>query len=167
MDASNTSVIFTDEFKKKTKTKVSQRRKAELRLKKLVESNENGKLMAAKNRYQVAEIVGYPPQSANGYGWVLGAIKRGYIHERVVGIINDKMEYEYTLGKTELRKSGKKPQPKKTPEPVILDHADVEPKVLAIAQSKAIIRTHSFMVELTGYSATDIATIINNLTKGE
>ena len=82
---------------------LSNKKKGELRTKKLKELAESGKLSMIRTRGDLAEAVGYPYAQRNnaGYQWVHYRIERGELKETLVGYTdNGSAEYEYQyLGK--------------------------------------------------------------------
>ena len=84
-------------FRKETKEKMEQglRGKAlgRVRLEKLKELSDNGKLSGAKNRLDVAHLLGYTEENASnrgaGYGWVSNMVSKGYLVEAVNGFDRD------------------------------------------------------------------------------
>lgn len=93
-------LIFTKETKEKMNKELTRRERGKLRYNKLKELADNGKLSLAKNRTEVANLVGMPNDGATktGYKWVSGLIRNGYIKETIIGIgRNGKMEFEYSL----------------------------------------------------------------------
>ena len=93
----NGTVIFSKDFLKKTKTNITPTQKGNLRTEKIAEAERSGRLSLAKNRTEVAEIVGIPenqPSVANA--WVYRQIKIGKLSETLVKFDeNNKPEYEY------------------------------------------------------------------------
>ena len=93
-------LIFTKETKEKMNKELTKREKGKLRYNRLEELAGNGKLALAKNRTEVAHLVGMPDDgpTKTGYKWVSGLVRNGYIKETIVGIgRNGKMEFEYSL----------------------------------------------------------------------
>lgn len=86
--------------KKQEKTVMERGRELFGRLKDLA---KDGTLEKARNRADVATLVGYPSdQSKAGYSWVSNLIKRGYLKERIVGVTpSGGMISQYTLGDEE------------------------------------------------------------------
>ena len=74
--------------------------RGKLRWEKLKEAEDNGKLLMAKNRYEVANMAGFTTtEKKKGYNWVSNMIRRGQLQEHIYSIGgNGKMEYEYKLG---------------------------------------------------------------------
>lgn len=91
-------LIFNNKTKEFTESNLKPKEKGRLRWQKLKECNENGSLMSARNRYEVANLA-YFTDRKKGYSWVANMIRRNHIKEVIYGI-NDRgiMEYEYHLG---------------------------------------------------------------------
>ena len=98
-------LTFTKETQEKMEKGLSKRQRGKLRYQKLVEIANNGRLSIAKNRREVARLVGYMPgQEHSGYSWVTNMINRGHLKETVVGSgRHGYLEYEYTLGSNKPR----------------------------------------------------------------
>ena len=97
MNVSN--FILTKETKEKMSKKISDRRKGELRMDKLKELAESGKLAMIKNKGDLAEAVGFPhsKRSTSGYQWVKYRVDRGDLNERFLGYKDGIAEYEYSM----------------------------------------------------------------------
>lgn len=93
----NGTVIFSKDFLKKTKTNITHKQKGNLRIEKIAEAERSGQLSLAKNRIEVAEIVGIPKnQPAVANAWVYRQIKMGKLSETLVKFDeHNKPEYEY------------------------------------------------------------------------
>ena len=107
-------LIFTKETKEKMNKELTRKEKGKLRYNKLEELADNGKLALAKNRTEVANLVGMPDNgpTKTGYKWVSGLVRNGYIKETVTGIgRNGKMEFEYSL--TSKKPNYELPKPKR------------------------------------------------------
>lgn len=77
---------------------LTNQKKGELRLKALREFANSGRLAFCKNRYQIAEGVGFPPEQVGkaGYQWVQYNIRKGVLREQITGLTNyGTAEYEY------------------------------------------------------------------------
>lgn len=93
-------LIFTKETKDKMEQGLNKLQRGKLRWEKLKEAEDNGKLLMAKNRYEVANMAGFTTtEKKKGYNWVSNMIRRGQLQEHIYSIGgNGKMEYEYKLG---------------------------------------------------------------------
>lgn len=78
---------------------LTNKRRGELRMKKLEELAKSGKLAMIRNRGDLAEAVGYSykQRSKTGYQWVHYKVKKGVLQETLVGYTNGIPEYEYKL----------------------------------------------------------------------
>lgn len=96
MDISNLTI--TKETRNEMGKQLSKTKKSELRLAKLRELAESGKLKFIKTRGDLAEAVGYPymQRSTSGYSWVNYQIQKGILKERITGYGDSGLaEYEY------------------------------------------------------------------------
>ena len=93
-------LIFSKETKKKMDKSLNALELGKLRFNRLKELQEDGKLGYAKNRYELAKLLGFTDQQKKkGYQWVSNNIRRQHVIERVVGINKKgKMEFEYSVG---------------------------------------------------------------------
>lgn len=110
-------LIFTKETKEKMNKELTRKEKGKLRYNKLEELADNGKLSLAKNRIEVANLVGVPDNgpTKTGYKWVSGLVRNGYVKETVTGIgRNGKMEFEYSLTSKKPNYEFPKPKSKST-----------------------------------------------------
>lgn len=84
------------------KNHMSTKQKGKIRYSKLEESAKNGNLAKATNRFEVANLVGYPQhERMRGYSWVSNLISKHYLSE-VISHYNKKTKrpvYSYYLGK--------------------------------------------------------------------
>lgn len=84
-------------FRKETKDKMEQglygKALGKARLEKLKELANSGKLSTAKDRLDVAHMLGYTEETASnrsvGYGWVSSMISKGYLIESINGFNKD------------------------------------------------------------------------------
>jgi len=93
----NGRVIFTKDFLKKTEQPLTRKQLGELRMKKIIEAEKDGRLAQAKNRTEVAELVGIPKERISvANTWVHRKISLGYMTETLVKFDkNNRPEYEY------------------------------------------------------------------------
>lgn len=92
-------VTISEETIKKAET-ISNRRKGELRMKRLEEIASNGTLQKCKSRFDVAKACGYTDkQKPAGYAWTKNLVKTGKLVERLAGRnpYTNLAEYEYSL----------------------------------------------------------------------
>jgi hypothetical protein len=150
-------VTLTKETKEKLKQPMGRLRKNELRWQKLEEADSNGKLQRAKNRADVANIIGITNYN-NGYAYVTRLIQKKSLIETIVDFNGRRAVYEYSLGtkpehgyvvRTKLAKLDKvqsKPAIMKEPLP------QVEPKteagmVVTITQKDMVIKVENIKVD--------------------
>ena len=89
---------FTKETEDKMNKKLTAKERGKLRWQKLEEANEKGRLAMCKNRYEVANLAGYPENKRReGYMWVTGLINRGKISEVMSGKNGLYYEYNYFI----------------------------------------------------------------------
>lgn len=90
-------LIFTKETKEKMEQGLNATQRGVLRWNKVKESEDDGRLMLAKNRHDVANIAGFTENNKmRGYQWVSNMISRGHLREIPLGVNrNKKMDYEY------------------------------------------------------------------------
>lgn len=109
-----------------------------LRFEKLKELERDGKIGYAKNRYELAKMLGFTEQQKkSGYQWVSNNVRRKHIVEHISGLNKyGKMEFEYSVGtepdfdrkhanKARWEKSGKNKATKnikKSAEPISLNN---------------------------------------------
>lgn len=93
-------LIFSRETKEKMNKGLDALELGKLRFNKLKELEENGRLGQARNRYELARLLGFTEQQKKkGYQWVSNNVRRQHIIERVTGINKKgKMEFEYSVG---------------------------------------------------------------------
>lgn len=167
MDA---TVTFSKEFKAKTNKALGNVERRELRIKRLVEADKDGRLAKAKTRYDVGALAGFTEaQRTSGYLWTYHLIKDGILKEHIMNYTKDgHAEYEYHVSmpkkdsvvkKSSVVDKGIQEAVKEFPQ-VILPVEDG-------AGRKAVLRTNDITVELTGYTASELAVILKTLAKGE
>ena len=93
-------LTFSRDTKDKLEKGLTKKQRGELRFNRLKEAEANGSLQKAKNRIEVAHLVGYTDeQYKTGYSWVCNMLARKHLIERIGGLgANGKVEYEYTIG---------------------------------------------------------------------
>lgn len=157
MNVSN--FILTKETKEKMGKQISLRRKGELRLAKLRELAESGKLSMIKSKGDLAEAVGYPYSSRNGsgYQWVKYKIDQGWLTEKLTGYEDGIPVYEYQFidkNKEMTEKKVKQPTP-------VLTNAPKETSGTVIT-----ITNNDTTIKLDNVSTDVIIEIIKMITKG-
>ena len=140
-------VVITEDTMNKAQKKLTNRRKGELRLQRLRELSESGKLAMIKSRADLAMAVGftYDQRFKGGSQWVVYNVKKGIIRESLVGYTNHgTAEYEYHFVEPDTIKKAPRKNAKKTveksepntlvdkiPTPIITDTSASEVQVLA------------------------------------
>lgn len=94
-------IIFKKETQEAMEKGLSVRQRGKLLFSRLQELDNNGMLSKAKNRADVATMVGYTAEQAKaGYAWVSNLIRRGNLHETILEWTpSGKMVAEYHVGK--------------------------------------------------------------------
>lgn len=92
-------LLFSKETKEKMKKGVNARERGKLRYQRLVELANDGRLAVAKNRNEVANMVGIISKpNTTGYNWVTNMIRGGHLTETLMALGDGgKPEYEYHL----------------------------------------------------------------------
>lgn len=89
-------VILTKETKEKMEKGLNLKQKRELRINKLKELDEEGKLSRATCRLDITKMLGFSGGYDAGYTWVSSIVKEGILEEVFLGFDkNGKPEYEY------------------------------------------------------------------------
>lgn len=165
MNVSN--LVITGETMEKTNKPLSNRKKSELRMQKLKELAESGKLSMIRTRGDLAEAVGYTysQRSNAGYQWVHYKIERGELIETLVGYTdNGAAEYEYQyIGKPKkvapLAGNFKVVEPK-----VVIEEKAEEPTVLATNTVVTIYRGET-TIAIENISDTALVNVIKEFVK--
>lgn len=124
----NGRVIFTKDFLKKTEQSLTHKQLGELRNKKIIEAEKDGRLAQARNRTEVAELVGISKDRvAVANAWVYRQITLGKMTETLMKFDkNHKPEYEYHFYENKVVKT----QAKKKPTAIV--KPEVKPEVKPI-----------------------------------
>lgn len=95
-------MIFTKETKKAMTKNMPIRKRGEIYFNRLKELEKDGTLSKAKNRADVARLVGYSSEQARaGYSWVSNMVRRGHLTETIRSWSpSGRMEAEYHLSGT-------------------------------------------------------------------
>ena len=128
-------VFITKETMNKAEKPLSNREKGKLRLKKLYEIAENGKLMDAKTKTQVGLLCGYNEnEKALACSWTTYLINKGVLIERLSGRnkYTNLPEYEYSLA----GKKAEAPAKKETP---IAQYQDASGITLQVKKNDIVI----------------------------
>lgn len=90
-------LFFSKDTQEKMNQELTPAQKSKLRWEKLKDAEDRGILHKAKNRYEVANLVGFPETERNrGYQWVANLIRRHHLTETTLGISkNGRLEFEY------------------------------------------------------------------------
>lgn len=119
--------------------KITNKQKGKLRMDRLREVSKSGKLAFAKNRNDVAEMVGYLPGQNGGYQWVLYNIQKGVLKEEIVKYNNyGRAEYFYTFNDPE-EKNEKKTEKIAAEQPQIIISDEEKPIVITIYKGETTI----------------------------
>lgn len=146
-------IIFKKEIQEAMEKGLSVRQRGKLLFSRLQELDNNGMLSKAKNRADVATMVGYTTEQAKaGYGWVSNLIHRGNLNEIVQEWTpSGKMVAEYHVAKspdydyqeTKRRRDSKK----KHAEQVARELANWQKQAPILAEEKAA--TNPIKIEIT------------------
>lgn len=92
-------ITFTKETKEKMRKRLSNREKGKLRYDRIKELEDQGLLVKASNRKDIARMGGYTSQqNKQGASWVSNLIKSGYLTETLLGrSSNGKKLFEYHM----------------------------------------------------------------------
>ena len=138
--------------------KITNKQKGKLRMDRLREAAKSGKLAFAKNRNDVAEMVGYLPGQNGGYQWVLYNIQKGVLKEEIVKYNNyGRAEYIYTFNDPE-------DKTKKTIEKMVAE----QPQIIISDEEKPIMITiykGDMTISLENITAEMAADIIKSIVK--
>lgn len=94
MNVSN--FTLTEETMNRINKPLTYQEKGALRRKKLREIAESGKIKFAKNRKELANMMGFDPTKQGGYQWVGYNVKNGWLKETITGYTSEGYaEYEY------------------------------------------------------------------------
>lgn len=132
----NGRVIFSKDFLNKTQQPLTHKQLGELRVQKIIEAEKDGRLAKARNRTEVAELIGISKDRvAVANSWVYRQISLGYMTETLLQFDkNHRPEYEYHFYEnkilkpkhTKTKNHGVKtpivkpqPQPEVKPQPVV------------------------------------------------
>lgn len=111
----NGRVIFTKDFLNKTQKPITHKELGELRVQKIIEAQNDGRLTKARNRLDVGELVGISrDRVAVANSWVYRQISLGYLTETLLQFDKNHLpEYEYHYYENKLAKSKSKSKSKK------------------------------------------------------
>ena len=134
---------------------LNTKKKGELRMERLKQLADSGKLAMIKTRGDLAEAVGYTYQQRHslGYQWVHYRIKKGVIKETLTGYRNGMPEYEYEL-------IGHEPAVKIQQQPQVIINEDQKQAAITIYHGDTTIA-------LENINDNTIIEIVKAITKGE
>lgn len=155
-------VIFTNQLKEKTMSKLTRRRKGELRVERLMDAELNGALQKVTKRVDVGHLVGIE-NSQDAHRWVHNAIKRGILTETIAGYKNGRAVYEFHAVNP-ASKSVKVAKPIVIPvtEPVITNVEETTTQVLNEGVT-VTLSTKNINVEIKNATAEYVVALINGL----
>ena len=150
-------VSFTKETREQLEKGLTRRQAGKLRFNRLKELDDEGKLSAAKNRWDIASMVGLGGVKA-GYGWVSNLIGRGHITETLLGTApNGKLEYEYHIVREPSYNTHKGASPK-------VENKVSVAKVEATAdKTKMVIKYKELVIEIDNVSEAIVTSVIAKL----
>lgn len=127
----NGRVIFSKDFLNKTQQPLTHKELGELRVKKIIEAENDGRLSQARNRTEVAELVGISKDRvAVANSWVYRQISLGKMTETLLQFDKNHIpEYEYHYYENKVAKSqSKKPTNHGVKAPVVKPTPVVKPE---------------------------------------
>ena len=150
-------VSFTKETREQLEKGLTRRQAGKLRFKRLKEHDDEGRLSAAKNRWDLASMVGLGGVKA-GYAWVSNLINRGHITETLLGTApNGKLEYEYHIVREPSYNTHKVASPK-------VENKVSVAKVEATAdKTKMVIKYKELVIEIDNVSEAMVTSVITKL----
>lgn len=162
MDA---TVTFSKEFKAKTNKALGNIEKRELRIKRLVEADKDGRLAKAKTRYDVGALAGFTKaQRTSGYLWTYHLIKDGILKEHIMNYTKDgHAEYEYHVSMPKQAETKAEPvtvkdtAPQFEPKKQVVTLTNVHPKVT--------IKLSHIELVIEDMPLKDIAALVHTLDK--
>lgn len=110
----NARVIFSKDFQEKMNKPLTSFDIGKLRWKRIEELDENGGLEKISNRYELCEAIGMTHEQAKttGASYASNLIRRKHLRESVIGVVDGKMKYQYSIIKAPTfgkhRKRGRK-----------------------------------------------------------
>ena len=151
------TVTFTEAFKEKTSEKLTNKALGELRKKELIKADSDGRLMAAKTRWDVARIGGFDGEKRRvaGLGWVGRMVNQGLLSETLIGVSRDGVsEFEYHL-------KGLQPKDKPTSKPKEIEVVK-EPAKVKLAMS-LIHGDNEVRFDVEGVDVAFVTDIVKNM----
>ena len=183
----NARVIFSKDFQEKMNKPLTSFDIGKLRWKRIEELEENGKLGEIKNRYELCLAVGMTPEQAKvaGASYASNLVRRKHLRESVVGLVDGKMAYKYSIIKAptfgKRRKRGRKAKntipdyPKQTQFLNIVDNTEgqtyeakalqEEVKVVAEAKPQIIVRYGKVELEFNAASVLYVVELVKKLNE--
>lgn len=183
----NARVIFSKDFQEKMNKPLTSFDIGKLRWKRIEELEENGKLGEIRNRYELCLAVGMTPEQAKvaGASYASNLVRRKHLRESVVGLVDGKMTYKYSIIKAPTfgrhRKRGRKTKntipdyPKQTQFLNITEPTEgqtyeakalqEEVKVVAEAKPQIIVRYGKVELEFNAASVLYVVELVKKLNE--
>lgn len=155
-------LTFSDEFKEKTKKKLSPQVVGKLRWNRLVEADKDGALQKATKRSDVAKIAGIMNYK-NGYTWVASMIRQGVIKETITGYEHGRAVYEFHIGMPLEYRSGRR-NSKAEAEAIKTSPRPAETKSPQKSPTTATISVNGVEIRIENMSATYLVDFVKLLT---
>ena len=95
----NARVIFSKDFQEKMNKPLTSFEVGKLRWAKIEELDRNGKLSDIKNRYELCMAIGMTELQAKttGASYASNLVRRKYLKETMLGVVDGKMAYQYSI----------------------------------------------------------------------
>ena len=150
-------VSFTKETREQLEKGLTRRQAGKLRFNRLKELDDEGRLSAAKNRWDMASMVGLGGVKA-GYAWVSNLINRGHITETLLGTApNGKLEYEYHIVREPSYNTHRGASPK------VEDKVSVAKVEATADNTKMVIKYKELVIEIDNVSEAMVTSVIAKL----
>ena len=95
----NARVIFSKDFQEKMNKPLTSFEVGKLRWAKIEELDRDGKLSDIKNRYELCMAIGMTELQAKttGASYASNLVRRKYLKETMLGVVDGKMAYQYSI----------------------------------------------------------------------
>ena len=183
----NAKVIFSKDFQAKTNQPLSSFEVGKLRWKRIEELSESGKLAEVKDRQGLCRAIGMTEEQTRAVGssYVSNLIRRKNLKEKVSGVVDGKMTFEYSIIREPLfgkrRRRGRKAKntipdyPKQTQFLNVSDTTSSqvyeakqlaeEAKVIAEAKPQIIVRYGKVELEFNAASVLYVVELVKKLNE--
>lgn len=160
----NANVILTKETKAKLNKKMSGVQKGQMLFDRLTMLDQTGTLSKAKNRREVATLMGYSSERMHaGYAWVSNLIKAKKLRETLVEIGPKGAEYEYHVVNLPTKSSATV----ETSKAKAVDVPPVEPTAIADSAIKIEITKGDLSIKIELRELSQLESLVKTIIKGE